>query len=873
MLAGGTCSITASQSGSSTYAPASPVTQTFTVSVLTPTVTAVTPNSVLVGSPATPVSIVGTNFSSASMVAFTPAGGGTPVTISPTTILAAQIAATIPASLLTSAGTAEIAIVNGGTVLSNQVPFTISPNAATTLSLTSSANPSTFGHSITLTATLSPSSLTGKVTFYDGTTVLGTSSLTGGVATVSTELLASGARSLRAYYPGITGYAPATSNVIAETVTSVSANGFTSTSYSTVASPYAVAVGDLNNDGRPDIVTANEINGNLSILMGTVGGGFQTTQLYFPTTTDPVFVAIADFNGDGKPDMVTANTYYAYNLSVFLGNGNGTFQTPVNYSAGTSPQAVATGDFNGDGNVDLAVAGSSGVLILLGNGDGTFRSPTTIGYSSFSSIAVNDFDRDGKADLIAVGSYGVMSFRGNGDGTFQTGISYMVPNAPNFVVTADFNGDGKPDFAVNTVSGNSYQCSVLIGNGDGTFQTAANYISGGCSVAADVNGDGKVDLTDANQHVLYGAGDGTFLQPSVPYSTGTAFAVPAAAADFNGDGRTDLAFANTNTNTVNVLYGTSSLLSQTITFGALGNQVLGSSPPALSATASSGLPVTFTSYTSPVCTVSGATVTLVATGNCLITASQPGNATYSWAMPVTQSFTVSILTPTVTSVTPNTIGAFSAALQVTIVGTNFGTASTISFTPPGGSATSILPTTVQATQLVASIPPSLLMTVGTAEIAVVNGGTVSSNQVPFIITNAVWTTVSLASSANPSTFGHSIALTATVLPSVVTGKVTFYDGTTVLGTSTLSGGQATFATELLASGTRSLRAYFDGSAGYTAATSSVLPQTVTAAGATGFTSTSYPSAERLITSRSETSTAMDAPTSLPPTNTTTVSAS
>ena len=173
-------------------------------------------------------------------------------------------------------------------------------------------------------------------------------------------------------------------------------------------------------------------------------------------------------------------------------------------------------------------------------------------------------------------------------------------------------------------------------------------------------------------------------------------------------------------------------------------------------------------------------MTLLTVGTCSITASQPGNnSTYSWAVPVTQTFTISILTPTVTSVTPNTAPAFSQSTTITIAGTNFGGASLVSFTPVGGGTpVTIAPTTIQATQIVANVPALQLTTVGTAEIAVVNGGTVSSNLLPFTITSVASTTVSLVSSANPLTFGHSVTLTASVSPSAATGKVTFYDGTT-----------------------------------------------------------------------------------------------
>ena len=339
---------------------------------------------------------------------------------------------------------------------------------------------------------------------------------------------------------------------------------------------YSVAVADVNGDGKPDIVTST-----VGVLLGNGDGTFQT-EVTYGSGGSAYSVALADVNGDGKPDIVVANNDDIATVGVLLGNGDGTFQTAVTFGTGaTYAYSAAVADVNGDGKPDIVVANwcsnggcKSGTLsVLLGNGDGTFQTAVTYGTGGIyaDSVAVADVNGAGKLDVVA-GNYGnnnVGFLLGNGDGTFQGAVTYGAGGSGAYsVAVADVNGDGKPDIVV--ANHGSSNVGVLLGNGDGTFQGAVTYGAGGSgaqSVAvADVNGDGKPDIVVANYNspgtvgVLLGNGDGTF-QTAMTYGSGGSYPDSAAVADVNGDGKPDIVVANLNN--VGVLINTSKVATTT----------------------------------------------------------------------------------------------------------------------------------------------------------------------------------------------------------------------------------------------------------------------------------------------------------------------
>jgi len=320
-----------------------------------------------------------------------------------------------------------------------------------------------------------------------------------------------------------------------------------------------IAGGDLNLDGKEDVVMANNsfLGSGAGVLLGNGNGTFQA-EVDYATDLFPSSVKVVDLNGDGKADLALSLPD-GNSVSILLGNGNGGFGAHREFGAGAGTLFLVAWDFNGDGRVDLAAANAFGdtVSLLFGVGDGTFF-PARRDYPAGdfpAGAAAGDLNHDGILDLVVAdgSTTGTVSvLLGNSHGTFPTHVEYPVASNPDAVAIGDFNGDGKPDLAVAIFGG--FSVSVLLGNGDGTFQPSVEYAVSdlGTGIAVgDFNGDGKLDLVIAlssvpglGAGVLLGNGDGTF-RPEVDYDTGTG-ATSVAVADFNGDGKLDLALGTGN---------------------------------------------------------------------------------------------------------------------------------------------------------------------------------------------------------------------------------------------------------------------------------------------------------------------------------------
>ena len=488
---------------------------------------------------------------------------------------------------------------------------------------------------------------------------------------------------------------------------------------------------------------------------------FLSSVLYDSGGYGPTSVAVADLNGDGKPDLVVGNTCLAFvcvgvagGIGVLLGNGDGTFQPPVIYSSGGEiATSVAIADVNGDHIPDVVVSNCGGI----------------------------------GADGCQVGDAFVGVLLGEGNGTFSPVVVYDSGWSGAYsVVVADVNGDRRPDLVVSNVGGSSGSdatVSVLLGNGDGTFQTATVYPSGGggalypITVAVmDVNGDGKPDVLVANVcnsatcesrglvGVLLGNGDGTFI-PVVTYDSGGYDATSIAVADLNGDGKPDLVDFN-RCDSIGINACTDGSV------GVLLGQEDGSFQPAV---------------TYPAGGHGGF-------GGTVVVADV--NADGKPDVVLTNGYTVAVL-----------------------LGNGDGTLQTPVPYDPGGSS----PSSVAVADLKGDHAPDLVV----SECAITgcdNGAKVGV----LLHVGTTPTTTTLASTPNPSFFGQPVSFSAAVTSESGTpsGTVMFFDNSTALGSATLVNGRASTSLSTLAAGSHSITAVYQGSLKFNSSESAPLQQIV-----------------------------------------------
>ena len=297
--------------------------------------------------------------------------------------------------------------------------------------------------------------------------------------------------------------------------------------------PLGITAADFNGDGFQDIAIANAASATVSVYLGSGSGTFsQAATVTLPTGCSAAYIASAKFTRAAQPDLLVV---CAMGQVLVLPNaGRGTFGTPIsttlplgawtgNLMIGQVHPAIA--DFNGDGKLDLVIPGYDGNTftvawyLLLGNGDGTFQTPSSLPFTGIMALSVvaGDFNGDGKADLVAAaydsnGAPWLEVALGNGDGTFKTPVFSQLPATSGTVLlAADVNGDGKLDIVVagsclylNLVgtgaSVDNAGVTVLLGDGKGnftiSFDTAEpNYVSD--ATLAGVLETGRLDLVEA----------------------------------------------------------------------------------------------------------------------------------------------------------------------------------------------------------------------------------------------------------------------------------------------------------------------------------------------------------------------------------------
>jgi Calx-beta domain/FG-GAP-like repeat/Domain of unknown function (DUF4214) len=350
------------------------------------------------------------------------------------------------------------------------------------------------------------------------------------------------------------------------------AGGFgTATSFSTGFRATAVAVGDFNADGKPDLAPAG--NKNVALLLGNGAGGFGPSTNYV-VNQSPVDIAAGDVNGDGRLDVATVNAPsdnggigapQEDTATILLGDGTGKLRYTTVLTTGENPFSVAAGDLDGDGRVDLALANISNdtLSVLHGDGAGGFGAPTSLGVGTGAQprhVIAADLNGDARLDLVTANfnASTVSILLANNSGGFGAANQLALPGSgPVNVAVGDFDSDGRVDLAVAYL--NSGFVSILLGNGAGDFSTAANaaaLFTAQQVVVNDFNSDGRSDLavaTAGGLAVLSGDGKGGFgaaqvLQSSVNFSS-------VAADDFNGDGKADIVASSINGNVVLVFTG------------------------------------------------------------------------------------------------------------------------------------------------------------------------------------------------------------------------------------------------------------------------------------------------------------------------------
>ena len=346
--------------------------------------------------------------------------------------------------------------------------------------------------------------------------------------------------------------------------------------YSTGAgsTPISIDVGDFNNDGLFDIVTANNGNYKLGILLGYGNGSFAAVILY--STGDHSFphgVAVGDFNNDGQLDISVAN-YGPSTATIFLGHGNGTFEIQASYSVGDQswPWAIAVADFNSDNLSDIAVANynNNNIGILLGTGNGYFTTVATYSSGDGSApegLGIGDFNNDNILDIAVANfiRYDIVVLFGFGDGTFLSGAPYPtgLGSGSTAIATGDFNNDNRLDIFVANYLSNSIM--LFLGYDYEPFAGVTRHSTGDGSqphsvAVADFNNDGWSDIVVANYGtdtvgILLGYGHG-FFEPMITYSTGDGSApYSVAIADFDNDNQSDIVVVTSETDNVAILHG------------------------------------------------------------------------------------------------------------------------------------------------------------------------------------------------------------------------------------------------------------------------------------------------------------------------------
>jgi len=643
--------------------------------------------------------------------------------------------------------------------------------------------------------------------------------------------------------------------------------------------PQGILTADLSGNGSLDLAVVSQGSNTVSILQSNFTGNFTPGGSY-STGNQPWGIVAADFFGTGQLGLAITNAT-DNTVTILLPNGSGTFRAGTTISLpGVYPTQIVAADFNGDGKIDLAVLNTCGtgaggcfpqsapqvpgtVTILLGNGDGTFTiSPTvlTTGNVPFA-IAAADVNSDGFIDLVVANSASnnLTLLMGNGDGTFTpASASPSTGNGPSGIAIGDFNGDGNLDIAVTNSADNTV--SILLNQNCSsvpaalcTFAAAPISPAVGANPAAistgDLNADGFLDLVVANSagnsvSVLLGDGTGAFtaVVPQGPPSFSTG-ATPQAVVlgDFNQDGRLDIVTSNVSGSYTYLRQAAVAQLALTTSnatpfYGLFVTFTVNLIPP-FGQAAPTGT-ITFYDGGTPIGTVSlnGYQGNLqypgLNAGAHQVTAVYSGDSNFisvtsnAVSETVTQAQTTITLTSNVNTLTYLQSFTLTATIQPQNTGTATGT---VNFFDTSSS------TSLGSVALVNNVSQLTLskLTPGAHVIVASYQGdanfTGSSSATYTVNITQASTTTSVAASVNPITLGQATTFTATIQPgagNTATGAVIFLDGSTALGSASVTNNSASFTASSLSVGTHTITAQYAGDTNFSGSTSAPIPETV-----------------------------------------------
>ncbi len=344
--------------------------------------------------------------------------------------------------------------------------------------------------------------------------------------------------------------------------------------------PIDICTSDLDGDGRPDLATVNNVGNTLSVLRNNGGAGIISfaNKVDYITNSFPQSISAGDLDGDGRPDLIFTNATPA-TVSVYRNTsstGNISFSAKIDFATGGGPVSAVAADIDGDGKPDLVVANYNGSSISV------FRNTTTGTNISFAPrvdfttglflphrVIVNDFDGDGKVD-IAAASYNATSaalcvFKNtstSGNITMQTSVDFPSGGGSFNLSAGDLDGDGKADVAVvnyplNTVSVFRNMSSA----GTISFAPKVDFNTGGFPESIsinDLNGDGKPDIATGNYTASTvsvfrntSISGNISFDPKFDYVTATN-PHGICTGDFDNDGKPDMATANLNAGNISV---------------------------------------------------------------------------------------------------------------------------------------------------------------------------------------------------------------------------------------------------------------------------------------------------------------------------------